>query len=68
MYGDLYQDPEEDDITAFIISNKSAGNFFSRFTGKIKIALTSSNYMKTLFPNIKEQKPGIDFYTVNAFI
>ena len=30
--------------------------------------MTSSSYFKSLFPEITEQKPGVDFYAVTAIV
>lgn len=47
-------------------SGQSTG--WSKITKVLKSVFTTNKYFETLFPWIKEQKPGVDFYAVTAII
>lgn len=63
-----YKLPDQADLTNFVIENKAGENAFKKFFLKLKIALTQSEYFESLFPSIKEQKPGFDLYAPMACI
>jgi hypothetical protein len=51
-----------------IIKKKAGKNIFKEFFLKVKTFLTHSYYFETLFPTIKEQKPGFDLYAPMALV
>jgi len=57
-----YKEPEFEECKDFVIKNKAGESKLAQLLMKIKIALTRSKYFESLFPTIKEQKPGIDLY------
>jgi hypothetical protein len=63
-----YKEPSKADLIDFIVENKVGKNKFLQFFIKIKMSLTQSEYFESLFPSIKEQKPGFDLYAPMAFI
>ena len=58
----FYEDPDINECKRFVIKNQAGANFFKELFLKIKIALTQSKYFESLFPTIKQQKPGLDLY------
>lgn len=63
-----FKTPDKNECNDFIIKNKAGKNKFLQFFLKVKIALTQSSYFESLFPAIKEQKPGFDLYAPMASI
>jgi len=62
-----YKEPEKSDNVDFIVDNKTT-NKLKQLYLKIKLTLTQSAYFESLFPSIKEQKPGYDLYVFMAVV
>jgi len=63
-----YKPPEKVELVEFIIENKAGDNSLKKFFMKLSANFTQSHYFETLFPSIKEQKPGLDLYAPMALI
>lgn len=57
-----FQEPDIGELKNFVIENKAGESKLAQIWMKIKFALTQSKYFESLFPTIKEQKPGVDLY------
>ena len=63
-----YKTPEKSELIEFIIENKVGENRVKKFFMKISASLTHSKYFESLFPSIKQQKPGLDLYFPMALV
>ena len=61
-----YKTPEKSELVEFIIEHKAGENKLKRLFLKISVTLTQSKYFESLFPSIKQQKPGFDLYAPMA--
>jgi len=64
----VYKPPTIDDMDKFIERAKVSNNILKRTVFATKEFFTNNSYFQTLFPLLKEQKPGKDFYTWTALI
>lgn len=64
----VYQQPTKYELSLFIIENKPGDGAFKKFMRRIETFFTHSLYFESLFPTIKEQKPGFDLYAPMATV
>jgi hypothetical protein len=64
----VYLPPTKAELTNFVIENKPNEGVLSKFFKKLEVMFTHSEYFETLFPSIKEQKPGVDLYAPMALV
>ena len=60
--------PTKTDLTRFVIDNKPGKSSARKFLDKLEIFFTHSSYFESLFPSIKQQKPGFDLYALMATV
>ena len=60
--------PTKAELTRFVIDNKPGESSVRKFINKLEIFFTHSSYFESLFPSIKEQKPGYDLYAPMATV
>ena len=60
--------PTKAELTRFVIDNKPGESSVRKFINKLEIFFTHSSYFESLFPSIKEQKPGFDLYAPMATV
>jgi hypothetical protein len=61
-----YKEPDDDDLNDFILENKAGESNIKLLFIKFGRFFTQSKFFEHLFPPIKEEKPGKDFYAPMA--
>ena len=63
-----YEPPTIEECEEFVDRVKTSKSKIRRVVNSLKRLFTSNSYFQTLFPQLKEQKPGKDLYTWIALI
>ena len=64
----FFEDPDMTECRGFILKNQAGRNRFYNLFLKLRSAFTHNKYFESLFPTIKEQKPGMDLYAPMVII